>query len=87
MFRRRRLRQYPVRRHDAIRRSDDGEWLLEFPTRATLGSLADHHSVKEVMGYAASVEVARIAPRIRVGSDGEVQVLLAGDAGFDQAPA
>jgi 8-oxo-dGTP pyrophosphatase MutT (NUDIX family) len=72
---------------EALSRAQRDEWILEFPTRVALESLEPHPSTSQLMAAAAEIEVRKIAPRLGVGADGELVVLLPGDAGFEEAPA
>jgi 8-oxo-dGTP pyrophosphatase MutT (NUDIX family) len=76
-----------IRPEDALARSDDGDWYLEFPTRMTLGAFVGHDSAASFLRQAHAMPVRRVAPRLGVGSDGSRRILLEGDPGFEDAPA
>jgi 8-oxo-dGTP pyrophosphatase MutT (NUDIX family) len=73
-----------VRPADALARSE--EWKLPFPTRRHLEFLTEFVSPESVMAHAADLEtVPRIEPRLAVGDNGTIRVLLPGDSGYEAA--
>jgi hypothetical protein len=54
-----------------------------FPTIRNLEAIAHLTSSRQVLDYARSLsDIARVEPRI-VARNGEVQILLPGDVGYD----
>lgn len=68
---------------EALRRADDGRWLVPFPTRRTLRELAGLGSVTEAVERWQNRTVERIQPRMRVRDDGALEVVMPGEPGFD----
>ena len=77
-----------VRPEDALALSAQGEWVVPFPTQKTLESFVGFASAGDVMAYVDSLgEVPPIEPRMRVGDDGRLEVVLPGEPGFDELSA
>jgi 8-oxo-dGTP pyrophosphatase MutT (NUDIX family) len=72
--------------HRALEAADEGEWQLEFPTRATLRMLVGYPNAVEMIADHAAEEVLRMEPRIGRGVGGSPRVLLPGDDGYEAAP-
>lgn len=73
-----------VRPTDALARSD--EWNLPFPTRRHLEFLAQFAAPESVMAHAEDLgAVPRIEPRVAIGDNGIVRVLLPGEPGYETA--
>lgn len=68
---------------EALRRSDVGEWLVPFPTQRTLQQLAEFESVAAALDEWRNRQVISVQPRMRVASDGSLEVVMPGDPGFD----
>jgi hypothetical protein len=69
---------------DALARGRSGEWVVPFPTMKTLEFLAGFDTVAELIAHARGLPmVPAIQPRMRVGADGALEVVLPGEAGFD----
>lgn len=64
----------------ALRLGDQGDWLVEFPTRAHLELLADLGSVDAVLDHARSATPEPIQPELVTASDGSVSVVVPGGA-------
>jgi len=72
-----------IRPVDALAAYARGELEMIFPTIRNLEAIAHLGSSHEVLAYAKSLEnVGRVEPRI-VTRDGEIQILLPGDDGYD----
>lgn len=69
----------------ALKRGDGGGWRIEFPTRWHLELLAGMPTVDRLIGHARSVEPERIEPRLSVGDDGNVVILMPDDPGYAEA--
>ncbi len=69
---------------EALRRAEVGEWLVPFPTQRTLEQLAGFHSVEAALHEWRHKRVVAIQPRMRVGDDGGLEVVLPGEAGFEE---
>jgi 8-oxo-dGTP pyrophosphatase MutT (NUDIX family) len=64
----------------AIERGDNGEWLVEFPTRRHLDLLEGFGSADAVLDHARTLgSVPRIEPRIVTGEDGTLRVVVPGE--------
>ncbi len=62
-----------------------GGMAVPFPTRRTLEYLSLFESVGALIAHAGSLgDVAPIQPRIRVGGDGLLDIVLPGEDGFDE---
>lgn len=69
---------------DALAKGRLGEWVVPFPTMKTLEFLAGFDTVADLIDYARNLPaVPTIQPRMRVGADGALEVVLPGEAGFD----
>ena len=71
-----------IRPIDALDAHTRGELEMIFPTIRNLEAIAHFRSAAEVLEYARSLDIVRVEPRI-VSRDGEVQILLKGDDGYD----
>ncbi len=72
-----------IRPADALAAHARGELEMIFPTIRNLEAIAHFRSSKDVLDYARSLDdVVRVEPKI-VTSNGEVQILLPGDDGYD----
>jgi 8-oxo-dGTP pyrophosphatase MutT (NUDIX family) len=72
-----------IRPADALDAHARGELAMIFPTIRNLEAIAHLTSSREVLDYARSLsDIARVEPRI-VARNGEVQILLPGDVGYD----
>jgi 8-oxo-dGTP pyrophosphatase MutT (NUDIX family) len=73
---------------EALRRAGAGEWRVEFPTRRHLEALDAHRDAAAVVASApGAAGVVRVRPRLTIEADGTWQVLLPGEAGYEEAPA
>jgi 8-oxo-dGTP pyrophosphatase MutT (NUDIX family) len=73
-----------VRPEDALARSVDGSWVVPFPTAKTLETFVGVASAAAVMDHVGSLgAVPPVQPRMRVGEDGLLEVVMPGEAGFD----
>jgi 8-oxo-dGTP pyrophosphatase MutT (NUDIX family) len=75
---------------EALRRAAAGEWSVPFPTQRTLEELRDFPSLDNALEVLRNREVVTVRPRMRVGNDGALEVVMPGDPGFDEledAPA
>ena len=71
--------------HDALARGRSGEWVVPFPTMKTLEFLAGFDRVADLIAHARSLPaVPAIQPRMRVGADGGLEVVLPDEPGFDE---
>jgi hypothetical protein len=72
-----------IRPVDALDAHARGELEMIFPTIRNLEAIAHFRSSREVLDYARSLEdIVRVEPRI-VNRNGEIQILLPGDVGYD----
>jgi 8-oxo-dGTP pyrophosphatase MutT (NUDIX family) len=72
-----------IRPSDALAAYDRGELEMIFPTIRNLQAIAHFATSDEVLEYAKSLtEIVRVEPRI-VTRDGEVQILMPGDDGYE----
>ena len=68
----------------ALERARTREWFVIPPTALTLRTLARFDSPGEAVAFAVAQEsVPRIEPRIVVGEGGSIQILMPGQAGYD----
>jgi hypothetical protein len=67
---------------EALRRAESGEWLVPFPTQKTLQQLAAFPSVATALDEWRHREVTPIQPRMRIATDGSLEVVMPGDPGF-----
>ena len=68
----------------ALERADEGSWEIPFPTRWHLEMLSVHESIGSVTKYADSISrVESVLPRITLGDNGEYEILMPGDTGYD----
>jgi 8-oxo-dGTP pyrophosphatase MutT (NUDIX family) len=76
-----------VRPDDALARSARGEWVVPFPTQKTLEMFVGFGSAAAVVAHVRTLgEVPPIEPRMRIGDDGSLEVVLPGEPGFDELP-
>lgn len=68
----------------ALRRAAAGEWLLPVPTRRALELLSGFATVDDALRAWRDREVVTIQPRLRIAADGSLEILLPGEAGFDE---
>ena len=72
-----------IRPADALSAHARGELEMIFPTIRNLEAIAHLSSANDVLSYARALdEIERVEPRI-VTRDGEIQILLSGDDGYD----
>jgi len=65
---------------EAMARADDGRWLVEFPTRKHLETLAAFDSTDAVLAYARSLDaIPKIEPRIITDAEGVLRVIVPGE--------
>lgn len=67
----------------ALSHGQDGSWDVPFPTQRHLEMLAEHDSISSVLADAAAAEVQSVLPRIVLGDNGEYQVRLPGEPGYE----
>jgi 8-oxo-dGTP pyrophosphatase MutT (NUDIX family) len=68
----------------ALERARKREWFVIPPTALTLRTLARFDSPGEAVAFAGSQEnVPRIEPKLGVGEGGSIQILMPGQAGYD----
>lgn len=71
--------------HEALAKGRCGEWVVPFPTVKTLEFLAGFDAVADLITHARNLPaVPAIQPRMRVGTDGALEVVLPGESGFDE---
>ncbi|MEN8234812.1 MAG: NUDIX domain-containing protein [Actinomycetota bacterium] len=76
-----------VRPATAIERSEDGAWVVAFPTQKTLEWLARFETADAALSHIDRVDpIPAIQPRLSV-ADGKVEILVPGDPGFEEAAA
>ena len=69
----------------AFERADAGDWEVAFPTRKILGFLGRFGSTGDLRDHiAGQSNVEPIQPRLAMVA-GRVEILMPGDAGFDEA--
>ncbi len=69
---------------DALERAKQGGWFMLPPTILTLRTLARFDTPGEAVDFARSQErVPRIEPKLVVGEDGSIRILMPGQAGYD----
>lgn len=74
-----------IRPADAEARAAAGEWIVPLPTAKTLARIAEYDSVEAWFAYIeAQSTVEVIQPRMRVLDDDSVELLLPGEAGFEE---
>jgi 8-oxo-dGTP pyrophosphatase MutT (NUDIX family) len=71
-----------IRPIDALEAHARGELEMILPTIRNLEAIAHFATANDVLEYARNLDVLRVDPRI-VSRDGEVQILLLGDDGYD----
>lgn len=69
----------------ALAAAEAGEWHIIFPTRKHLELLCRFETPQDALEFAAGVTVERIEPRMIRGDRGGLQVLVPGDAGYEEA--
>lgn len=73
-----------VRPAEALDNGARGSWEIPFPTLRHLEMLARHDTVESVVEYADSItSVPGVLPRVVLGENGEYEVLIPGDPGYD----
>jgi 8-oxo-dGTP pyrophosphatase MutT (NUDIX family) len=74
-----------VRPEDALGRSAAGSWVVPFPTAKTLERFVGFRSAGDVMDHIGSLgAVPPVQPRMRVGADGRLEVVMPDEPGFDE---
>lgn len=69
---------------DALEHQADGSWDVPFPTVRHLELLAGYGSIGEVIEYAEGLtEIPGVLPTIVMGENGEYEVRIPGDPGYD----
>jgi 8-oxo-dGTP pyrophosphatase MutT (NUDIX family) len=75
----------------ALERAETGAWVVPFPTARTLERFVGYESTGALMAEIRELDaVPAVQPRMRVGDDGRLEVVLPGEPGFDDledAPA
>lgn len=67
-----------------VQRADAGELLLPFPTRKSLELLAHFATPSGLLTHIRSLdEVPAIQPRLRIGEDGGLEIVVPGEPGFE----
>ncbi len=69
---------------EALENGQAGSWEVPFPTQRHLEMLAGHDSIASVLAHATATEVQSVLPRIVLGDNGEYQVRLPGDPGYEE---
>lgn len=69
---------------DVLRRARSGEWLVPFPTQRTLEQLASFESVEAALLEWRDKRVIAVQPRMRIASNGSLEVVLPDEPGFDE---
>jgi 8-oxo-dGTP pyrophosphatase MutT (NUDIX family) len=73
-----------VRPAEALARAEAGSWVVPFPTQKTLGLFTGFATAAEVMSHIDGIaSVPAVTPRMRLGDDGGLEVVLPGEPGFD----
>jgi len=68
----------------ALENQADGSWDVPFPTVRHLELLAGYGSIGAVFEYADGLtEIPGVLPRIVMGENGEYEVSIPGDPGYD----
>ncbi len=70
---------------DALKRFEEGEILLAPPTARTLQELVDHGTTEEALAAGRLRRTPQIEPRLHMGEDGVLVVVLPGDPEFPAA--
>lgn len=70
---------------DALAAAERGEMEISFPTLRHLEELSGFDRAGEVIEAAADREIEPILPKVRRGEDGEIEVLLPGQPGYEEA--
>ena len=73
-----------VRPQDVIRLAAEGEWVVAFPTYATLVQLATATSTAAFMESAAAIDVETVEPRIKLEQDGSIRLVMPGEPEYDE---
>jgi len=68
----------------ALQRAATGEWTVPFPTQRILERLASVTNVAAALAEWRNQPVVPIQPRLRIGDDEMLEVVLPGEPGFDQ---
>ncbi len=68
---------------EALRRATAGDWLVPFPTQRTLQQLADFVDVESALEEWRHKPVVAVQPRMRIGSDGALEVVMPDDPGYE----
>lgn len=70
---------------EAIAAGRSGEMIIPFPTMRTLEYLASFGSGDDLVAHARSLaEVVAILPKVRLGDDGSMGIVLPTEAGYDE---
>ena len=69
---------------EAVDRFREGRLPMLFPTRTTLGTLAEHESLEHVFASCRARPVESITPRLLIRGD-SVRPVLPGDPDWDEA--
>lgn len=67
---------------DALRRAAAGSWDVPFPTQQVLKLLDGFESADAAVEQWRHREVVAVEPRLRIGNDGAVEILMPDDEGF-----
>ena len=68
----------------ALERAREGEWFMIPPTILTLRTLARFETPGEAVAFAGSQDqVPRIEPKLVVGENGSIRILMPGQAGYE----
>jgi len=74
-----------VQPEEALSRAAAGRWMVPFPTQKTLEMFVGFASAVAVMDHVGSLgAIPPVQPRMRVGADGRLEVVLPGEPGFDE---
>ncbi len=68
---------------EALRRATAAEWMIPFPTQRTLALLAEFPTVAAALDEWTRRPVVPVQPRMKVGHDGSLEVVMPDDPGFD----
>ncbi len=70
---------------EALRASRDGSMTVPFPTRKTLEYLAGFEDGDALVAHARSLTgVMAVLPKVRLGTDGSMGIVLPGETGYEQ---
>ena len=74
-----------VRPEAALERAESGAWVVPFPTQKTLGFFTEFAAAGAIMEHVGGLgPIPPVQPRMRIGAEGQLEVVLPGEPGFEE---